>query len=166
MKRFTILFGLLFLIESQLFAQTQTTGFTFSALNGCTQITKAVTSNHPGRFIWKPKAAHFNSAVIIGPRLYNDPISQYVPLTVSIYSPVTGRRLLSTRLKSHSRCTGKGEDLCADTWITPNSYTGSRISKRFGPILVRLKPTIQNSSKDCRYYYIPRPSRRRLYANM
>ncbi|NDC36604.1 MAG: hypothetical protein EBZ48_00975 [Proteobacteria bacterium] len=134
---------------------------TFPALANCTQITKKVGIKTSGRMGWKPNAAHFNTAVIVGPRLYNFPPSQFVPVA-RIFSATDGRRLFGRlHLKSNDPgCTHVGESFCAATWITPNTWTGQKIKNRYGSVYVRL-----SHPRGCRYYFVADPSKRVQYAN-
>ena len=138
----------------------------YPAFEGCTEITRKVGIKQSGRFGWKPKAAHFNAAVIVGARRFvNDPAG--VPI-VTLYKASNGQRMLSSsnglRLKSKGRCNGVGEDLCADTWKTPNRWPGSRVAERYGAIIVRFKGR-SGSTRGCRYYYVANPAERVQYEN-
>jgi len=138
----------------------------YPAFEGCTEITREVGIKQSGRFGWKPKAAHFNAAVIVGARRFvNDPAG--VPI-VTLYKASNGQRILTggngLRLKSRSVCNGVGEDICADTWITPIRWPGSRIAERYGAIIVRFKGRA-GSTRGCRYYYVANPAERVQYEN-
>jgi hypothetical protein len=137
---------------------------TVTALNNCTQITKQVGVKTSGRFGWKPTAAHFNSVVIVGPRLYNLPPDKFGSPTAKVISATTGKTLFTARLKSHSVCNGAGEDLCADTWITPIGFNGRKIENKYGPVVVALRPPVR-STRGCRFYFVPHPSKRVQYVN-
>lgn len=137
---------------------------TVTALKSCTQITKQVGVKTSGRFGWKPLAAHFNAAVIVGPRLYNLPPDKYGSPRATVISATTGKTLFVPRLKSHSLCNGVAEDLCADTWVTPNGFPGRTIEKRFGSVIVVLRPAAR-STRGCRFYLVPHPGSRVQYIN-
>jgi hypothetical protein len=141
----------------------------FPALEGCTQITKKVGVKVSGRFGWKPLAAHFNAAVVVGPRLYNLPPDRNGPPRADIFSAADGRRILTNPTyglyrKSYSICNGVGEDLCATTWLTPIGYPGARIESKYGAIIVRIRAA-KGSNRGCRYYYVAEPSKRVQYEN-
>lgn len=105
-----------------------------------------------GRFVWKPKASHFNQAVIVTPRRYFP-----IPPLVTLHT-FEGKKIETAQLKSTGVCSGNPECLFAATFLTkkPGSFYG----RRYGGIVVRFKPRRATSTAFCKVYQVPVPKKK------
>lgn len=107
-----------------------------------------------GRFIWKPRAEHFNQALVVAPRHFYPSVPR-----VEIWD-YFGHRIERMRLKSDGRCAGHPECLFASTHL--GRKRGIVYERKYGSILVKiLNP--RKPSLGCWFFEIDNPGRRAEY---
>ena len=109
-----------------------------------------------GRFIWVPKASHFNQAVIVVPR-------DFFPIVpkVELFT-FEGEKIETAKLKSTGQCAGWHECLFAATFLT--KHLGSRYQNKYEQVIVRITPgRVTAKAPRCRTYQITRPKKRNEY---
>jgi hypothetical protein len=105
-----------------------------------------------GRFVWKPKASHFNQAVIVAPRRYFP-----IPPVVTLHT-FEGKKIETAQLKSLGLCAEDPECLFAATFLTKK--LGSFYGRKYGGIVVRFKPRTTTATAYCKVYQIPVPKKK------
>lgn len=109
-----------------------------------------------GRFIWNPKASHFNQAVIVTERAF----FPYAPKVEAF--TFEGVKIERASLKSTGQCAGWHECLFAATYLM--RHLGSRYKNRYEQIIVKVTPSrVTSKAPRCRLYQITRPHRRNEY---
>ena len=124
-------------------------------LKGCRHVKKL--STRPPIFLWKPVAAHFPQAVIIAPQYYYP----NMPTVYLLRNTGNNKLIEVTRGKSDGHC-GNSECLHAATFLTLNS--SKYYQKKYHSIIVKIAPSkLDKGKKECRYYTIPKPTKRYQY---
>ncbi|MBN8548318.1 MAG: hypothetical protein J0M12_03260 [Deltaproteobacteria bacterium] len=109
-----------------------------------------------GRFIWVPKASHFNQAVIVVPRDFFPIIPKVELFTFE------GQKIETAKLKSTGQCAGWHECLFAATFLT--KHLGTRYQNKYGSVIVKITPGRETAkAPTCRLYQILKPKKRNEY---
>lgn len=112
-----------------------------------------VDKHTSGRFIYVPKASHFNQAVIVTPRDFFP-----YPPKVELYT-FEGKLIEQASLKSTGLCAGYPECLFAATFLT--KHLGSYYKRKYGAFIIRITPgRVTAKAPGCRIYQITKPHKR------
>lgn len=119
-------------------------------MGGC-EFRDRVDTKTSGRFIFKPRAEHFNRALVVAPRHFFPSLPR-----VQMWD-LGGKFIERMRVKSTGRCAGHPECLFASTHLA--KHRGRYYENRFAHILIKVFNP-RHSELGCYYYFIRNPGRR------